>query len=129
MCELRLFELIEELVLFVIDERDERADDVSIGELLGLVTVGCFDCDGRTDALVLALLIAFELVGIEFTVVDELFVIDDDVARARRTDGGYFFSVATAVTPDGADCSTIVEGFKRLIGPGRFSTSHDDADR
>lgn len=49
--------------------------------------------------------------------------------RGRRTSGVYFLIVAIAIAVDAEGVSIGNEGFKRLIGPGRFSTSQDEADR
>lgn len=51
------------------------------------------------------------------------------VVRGRRTGGVYFLIVAIAMAVDVEDVSIGNDGFKRLIGPGRFSTSQDEADR
>jgi hypothetical protein len=51
------------------------------------------------------------------------------VARGRRTGGVYFFIVAIAVAVDEEAVSTGIDGLRRLMGPGRFSTSQEDADR
>ncbi len=40
-------ELFDELLLLVIDERDKRGDDVSMGDERCLIGVDCFDCVGR----------------------------------------------------------------------------------
>jgi hypothetical protein len=63
----------------------------------------CFDCTGRAGVMI--------------------------VVRGRRIGGLYFFIVAIAAAVDAEDVSTGNEGFRRFIGPGRFSTSHDEADR
>lgn len=91
-----------ELLLLVVDERDKRGDEVSIGDRPGFTGV---DCVG---------------VGVVLVVV---------MIKGRRTGGGYFLIVAIAATVAGGDVSLGDEGFRRLIGPGRFSESHDDADR
>jgi hypothetical protein len=49
--------------------------------------------------------------------------------RGRRTGRLYFLIVAIAAAVDADEFSRGNEGFRRLIGPGRFSTSHDEADR
>ncbi len=51
------------------------------------------------------------------------------VVRGRRTGGLYFLIVAIAAAVDAEEFSTGNDGLRRFIGPGRFSTSHDEADR
>ena len=84
-------------------ERDERVDVVSMGDDRCLVRVDGFDGIGRAGVMV--------------------------VVRGRRTGGVYFLMVAIAMAVDVEEFSIGNEGFKRLIGPGRFSTSQDEADR
>ena len=49
--------------------------------------------------------------------------------RGRRTGALYFLMVAIAAAVDADAFSIGNDGLRRLIGPGRFSTSHDEADR
>lgn len=90
-------------MLLVVEARDERVEEVSMGEVRGLIVVDGFGWTGRAGVIV--------------------------VGRGRRTMGGYFFTVAIAAAVEGEECSTDTDGLRRLIGPGRFSTSHDEADR
>ena len=60
--------------------------------------------------------------GVEFTEVI-------NVDMGRRAGGVYFFIVAIAEAVDADELSTGSEGLRRLIGPGRFSVSHEEADR
>jgi hypothetical protein len=75
-----------------------------MGEDRCLVRGACFDWGGRTGVII--------VVGI-----------------GRRTGMDCFFIVAIAAAVDDEEVSTENEGLRRFIGPGRFSTSHEEADR
>lgn len=94
---------VVELILFIVDERDERAGNVSIGDDRCLIKVDCFGCVGR---------VGVAIAGI-----------------GRRTGGVYFLIVAIAEAVDEEDASIGNDGLRRLNGPGRFSTSQEEADR
>ena len=89
--------------MLVVDARDERVEDVSIGEGRGFTAGAGFGWTGRAGGTVLG--------------------------KGRRTTGGCFFTVAMAAAVEGEECSADSDGLRRLIGPGRFSTSQDDAER
>ena len=91
------------MLLLVVDERDERSEADSIGDERCLVSGAGFGGVERTGVI--------------------------NVDRGRRAGGVYFLIVAIAVAVDADELSIGSDGLRRLIGPGRFSVSHEEADR
>ena len=87
------------------DERDERNDEevVSMGDDRCLVRGAGLGAVGRAGAT--------------------------SVESGRRAGGVYFLIVAIADAVDAEELSIGREGLSRLMGPGRFSVSQEEAER